>query len=106
VQRPYLLSPDAAAKITAALDEIDEMFLKDPDPSWPPDKQALFRRCAPVHNTYKADQEAADAVGKRKNPLLERIDQNQASPQDLLTFCLLLDEQIRFLQREAGGRAR
>lgn len=69
-------------------------------------QQELWRTCNQQHNTYKATQNEAAAYATRMDPLRQRLMQNQASPQDRIDFCALLDERVRLLQRLHSERLR
>ena len=69
-------------------------------------QQELWRTCNQQHNTYKATQDEAAAYAARTDPLRQRLMQNQASLQDRIDFCALLDERIRLVQRLHSERLR
>ncbi len=71
-----------------------------------PADQDLWRRCNQQHNTYKATQDEAAAYAATMDPIRNRIMQNQATAQDRLDFCRLLDERIRLVQRLHSERSR
>jgi Domain of unknown function (DUF4157) len=71
-----------------------------------PAEQDLWRTCNQQHNTYKATQEEAAAYAARMDPIRQRLMQNQATQQDRIDFCTLLDERIRLVQRLHSERLR
>jgi hypothetical protein len=71
-----------------------------------PAQQQLWRTCNQLHNTYKATQDEAAKYAAKMEPLRHRLMQNQASLQDRIDFCALLDERIRLIQRLHSERLR
>ena len=68
--------------------------------------QELWRTCNQQHNTYKATQNEAAGYAARMDPIRQRIMQNQATAQDRIDFCTLLDERIALVQRLHRERLR
>jgi hypothetical protein len=68
--------------------------------------QELWRTCNQQYNAYKNIQDEVSAYAARMDPLRNRLMQNQASAQDRLNFCMLLDERIRLVQRLHRERLR
>jgi hypothetical protein len=68
--------------------------------------QELWRTCNQQHNAYTATKDQASAYAARMDPIRLRLSNNQASAQDRLAFCTLLDERIRLVQRLHQERAR
>ncbi|HYO69706.1 MAG TPA: DUF4157 domain-containing protein [Archangium sp.] len=68
--------------------------------------QELWRTCNRLHDTYKATQREAAAYSARMDPIEERLQNNRASAQDRVDYCLALDEQMRLVQRLHKERSR
>jgi hypothetical protein len=71
-----------------------------------PADQELWRTCSEQHDRYKATQSQAAGYAARMDPLRDRLMQNQASPQDRIDFCALLDERIELVKRLHSERWR
>lgn len=61
--------------------------------------QELWRTCNQQHNKYKATQTEAANYSGSMEPIRIKLMQNQASLQERIDFCALLDERIKIVQR-------
>jgi hypothetical protein len=112
---PVPMAPDVRALLattaaTSALGAVASAGTPQGQPVMPagltPAEQELWRTCNQQHNTYKATQDEASAYAARMDPIRQRLMQSQASPQDRIDFCSLLDERIRLVQRLHSERLR
>ena len=69
-------------------------------------QQELWIECNEQYNTYKDTQNEAAAYATKMDPIRQRIMQNQATLQDRIDLCTLLDELIALVQRLHSERLR
>ena len=69
-------------------------------------QQELWIECNEQYSTYKDTQNEAAAYAAKMDPIRQRIMQNQATLQDRIDFCTLLDELIALVQRLHSERLR
>lgn len=68
--------------------------------------QELWRKCQQQHETYKKTDKEAGSYAKRMDPLENLLQNNQASAQQRVEYCSLLDERIKLVKRLYKERLR